>query len=64
MVQLYSNFIHNNSFHAIKRGLEKEAKFCFVRRLNPKKKGGISQKYYNPNIMAEFDKHYVRRDTK
>jgi len=64
MKQRYSNFICNKSFHAIKRELEKEAKFCFVRRLNPKKKGGMSQKYYNPNIMTEFDKHYTRRETK
>lgn len=64
MSQRYLNFIRNKSFYAIKQGLEKEAKFCFVRRLNPKKKGGISQKYYNPNIMAEFDKHYTLRKAK
>lgn len=61
MGQRYSDFVRNNAFHAIKRELEKEARFCFVRRLNPKKNGGISQKYYNPNIMAEFDKRYKRR---
>lgn len=61
MGQRYSDFVQNSKFYDLKRALEADAKHCFTRRLNPKKKGGISQKYYNPNLMTEFDKHYTRR---
>lgn len=59
--QRYSNFVANEKYHKIRRGLESEKKFCFPRPLNPTKPKGACQRFYNPNIFQEFDKHYVRQ---
>jgi hypothetical protein len=57
----YSTFRENLVYHSLKRKLEKEGKFSIVRVLNPKNPKSSKQRFYNPNIMQEFDKHYERR---
>lgn len=54
----YSDFSANAKYHAIRKPLEDNPKFCFKRYLNPQKKSGLLKKWYNPNILTEFDKHY------
>ena len=57
----YSNFIENREYHRIRKSIEKENKFCLVRLLNPKNPNSSKQRFFNPNIFKEFDKHYMRR---
>ncbi len=57
----YSDFLENQDYHDIRHVLEKEPKYCLVRLLNPLKTESSRQRFYNPNIFQEFDKHYRRR---
>jgi len=57
----YSDFLANEKYHAIKRELEKDRKYCIQRLLNPSSPTSSKQKFYNPNIIQEFDKHYKIR---
>lgn len=57
----YSDFLENGDYHKIRHALEKEQKFCLVRFLNPANHASSRQRFYNPNIFQEFDKHYTRR---
>ena len=57
----YSDFLENKAFHKLRLGFEKEKKYSIVRLLNPGNPKSSKQRFYNPNILAEFDKHYERR---
>jgi Protein of unknown function (DUF3644) len=57
----YTDFLENKSYHLLRRSLEKESKFSIVRVLNPNNPNSSRQRFYNANIMQEFDKHYERR---
>jgi hypothetical protein len=57
----YENFLGNKVFHKLRKKLETETKFAIVRSLNPTNPRTSKQRFYNPNILQEFDKHYVRR---
>ena len=57
----YSNFSQNNRYHTIRRPLEKDLRYCHVRLLDPNKPRSGSKRFYNPNIVSEFDKHYTLR---
>lgn len=57
----YSDFLENNSYHAIRRPLEKDKKLVLTRSLNPNNPTSSKQRFYSPNIVNEFDKHYQRR---
>lgn len=57
----YSDFVMNAKYHKIRRALEPERKFCFPHPLNPTKPQGACQRFYNANILHEFDKHFTRR---
>lgn len=57
----YENFLGNKAFHKIRKKLETETKFAIVRSLHPTNPRTSKQRFYNPNILQEFDKHYVRR---
>ena len=54
----YCNLKFDNNFRTIIRELEKDKRFCDKRYLDIKKKEGTAQKFYNPNILNEFDNHY------
>lgn len=56
----YNDFLENAKFHKIRKPLEGDEKFARIRYLDPAKKNSGSKCFYNPNIMAEFDKHYTR----
>lgn len=57
----YSDFIENNSYHAIRRPLEEDKKFVLTRYLNPDNPTCSKKRFYSPNIVNEFDNHYQRR---
>lgn len=57
----YSDFKINSDFHKLKNKLEEDEKFCAKRYLNANTKKGMKQKFYNPNILKEFDKHYSKK---
>jgi hypothetical protein len=57
----YSDFLENNAYHAIRRPLESDKKLVLIRSLNPGSPTTSKQRFYSPNIVNEFDKHYQRR---
>ena len=61
MRRRYSDFVENMDFHRLRRGLEKEKKCAIVRVLNPTNPKSVKQRFFSPNILQEFDKHYTRR---
>ena len=59
----YSNFVMNNTFHKIKRDIEADERLCRTRYLDPSKPSkGMCKKFYNSNILAEYDRHYTRKE--
>jgi hypothetical protein len=57
----YSDFLENAKYHRIRQELEKEKRHCIERLLNPSNPGSSKQRFYNPSIVREFDKHYKIR---
>ena len=45
----------------IKRELEKDINYCGIRYLDFNNKTGTKKKFYDPNIVTEFDKHYTKK---
>jgi len=41
--------------------IEGEKKFSVIRALDPRNPKSAKQRFYNPNILGEFDKHYKKR---
>lgn len=61
MRKRYSNFVQNDDFYKAKKKLEADKRLCHVRQLVPGQKKGIATRFYNPNILSEFDKIYKVR---
>jgi hypothetical protein len=59
--QRYNNFSVNKSYHEIRKALENNPKHCRERLLDPGKPNGVKKKFYNTNIIKEFDFVYERR---
>ena len=57
----YEDFLENKAFHKVRQTLEKDKKYVIVRLLHPANPTSSRQRFYNPNILQEFDKHYARR---
>lgn len=57
----YSDFLANDKYHRIRKEFEKEKKHCIERLLNPRNPKSSKQRFYNPSIIREFDKHYTIR---
>jgi hypothetical protein len=55
----YSDFKRNDKYHKIRRPLEKNKSLCWVRVHNPQSKKSATTRFYNPNIIQHFDKHYT-----
>ncbi len=60
----YSDFIQNNKFYKIKKTFEANKQLCHERYLVPSNKKSPRVKFYNPNIVFEFDKHYTLKVSK
>jgi hypothetical protein len=61
MRRRYADFLENNDYHRLRKKLEKEQKFSLVRSLNPSNPKSSTQRFYNTNILQEFDQHYEKR---
>lgn len=61
MKRRYTNVLENRAFHKLRNAVEKEQKFAIVRLLNPDNPKSSRQRFYNANILQEFDKHYELR---
>jgi hypothetical protein len=57
----YENFLENRAFHKVRQSIEKESKFVMLRLLHPGNPKSSRQRFYNSNILQEFDKHYGRK---
>jgi hypothetical protein len=57
----YSNFVQDNEFYKIKREIESNKSLCHERRLVPSNKNSPKTRFYNPNIIFEFDKYYTQK---
>lgn len=57
----YSDFLENNEYHKIRKQYEKDKKYCIQRVLDPNNPRSARQRFFNANILQEFDKHYKRR---
>lgn len=58
----YSDFREGETYHRQRRKIEQEKKYCITRALDPRNPKSSKQRFYNPNILAEFDKHYTKRN--
>lgn len=56
----YKNFLQNKRYHEIRKALKSDERLVRTRFLDPKSSKGPKKEFYNPNIVAEFDKHYIR----
>jgi hypothetical protein len=63
LLSRYTDFVRNQEYHRIRKQLEKNPKLCRTRYLDPANQNGSQKRFYNPNIIAEFDKHYKRPTT-
>lgn len=57
----YDNFLENDDYHHRRKALEQDRKYCILRMLHPSNPKSARQRFYNSNILQEFDKHYKRR---
>ena len=57
----YIDFRANTKYHDIRRPLMADPRFVKSRYLDPRNPKSARKDFYNPNIVAEFDKQYTRR---
>ena len=58
----YSDFKTDEKFNRLKRTLEAEGhRYCFERYLDPAHPRPPRKKFYSPDVIVEFDKHYCRK---
>jgi hypothetical protein len=55
----YSDFKQDKRFHAIRKSMMGNEKFHLPRYLDPGNPKSPKKDFYNPNVIPEFDKHYV-----
>jgi len=63
MKKRYSDFKQDTKFFSLKKELEKDVNYSDERFLDCNKKSGIKKRFYSPNIMKEFDRHYTKKVT-
>lgn len=56
----YSDFKMGSRYHELRKKLAADKRFGYMRLLDPKRPKGQKKPFFNPNIMREFDKHYVK----
>jgi hypothetical protein len=57
----YIDFKGNNKYHELRKKLSVNPQYMKTRYLDPAKMNGLRKDYFNPNIVAEFDKSYTRK---
>ena len=58
--QRYSNFKVNAKYRKERKRLSKDRRFGHLRRLDPDNSRSTTKVFYDPNILAEFDKLYTK----
>ena len=56
----YTDFKSTHQYHTIRKPLESQKKYCNTRLLDPGNPSSQKKRFYNPNILKEFDKHYTK----
>ena len=56
----YVNFKCNAEYHQVRKRLEKKAKYCRERQLDPGNPNSLTKKFYSSEIIKKFDEHYER----
>lgn len=54
----YVDFIENSEYHKLRKRLEKDPRYVYIRLLDPKNVNGLNKKMYSEAILTELDKHY------
>ncbi len=57
----YEDFKVNEQYHEIRKHLAKDERFGRLRYLDPENLKSAKKPFFNPNIMAELDKHYNKK---
>lgn len=57
----YIDFKTNNKYHELRKKLMANPQYKKTRYLDPANTSGSRKDFYNPNIVAEFDKAYTRK---
>lgn len=57
----YIDFSANAKYHEVRRPLLQDPRFVKSRYLDPGNPKSARKDFYNPNVVAEFDKHYTRQ---
>jgi hypothetical protein len=56
----YSDFKQDDQYHRLRRQIDADVRFAKIRFLDPGNPKSGKKKFYNPNILTAFDKHYTR----
>ncbi len=59
----YRDFKANSMYHGIRKPLERDSKFCWEHRLDSRNPKSTKRNFYSPNILQEFDGHYLKVTT-
>ena len=57
----YDNFLENEEYRALRKTFQQERKYSIERLLNPGSPRTARTRFFNANILQEFDHHYTRR---
>lgn len=57
----YIDFKENNKYHQLRKALGANPQYKKTRYLDPSNTSSSRKDFYNPNIVAEFDKAYTRK---
>lgn len=57
----YEGFKVNQEYHASRKALLKDKRYCYVRELDPGNPKSAKKQFFNPNILKELDKRFSRK---
>ena len=60
----YIDFVANKKYYDLRRPLMSDTRYANPRYLEPGNPRSAKKDFYNPNILAEFDKHYTRNQNR
>lgn len=58
----YKDFKENRQYHGIRKTLETNERFGHLRFLDPGNNKSAKKRFFNPNIIAELDRHYRKKE--
>lgn len=59
--QRYEDFKENQQYHALRKSLETDERFVHLRFLDPGNVKSSKKMLFDPNILVELDKHYIKK---